>query len=444
MNAEYVYLTEYKDEPNEGEIIGYLLDNGLKVILMRNHKTPVVAVNIWYKVGSKDEKQGKTGFAHLFEHMMFEGSENVGKAEHIKLINNVGGLVNGSTTQDRTNYWEVVPSNQLELALWLEADRMRSLNLVWKNFDNQRSTVKEERRLRIDNQPYMKVLYELKDEFSYNNFAYKHSVIGSVEDLDNATLDDIKAFHDTYYKPNNSILAIVGDINVKEAYFLIKKYFGDIQAGPIVPQVDLTEPSQIREQRNKYKDPFAPFHALLVSYHTPPKTHRDTYVLELWEKILFEGESSRFYQELVEKEQLAIHIIGGNEWKIGPSLFFIFAQLHSKKNLAVLEKVIQKQIQKMRKDMVDNEELIKAKNKIKSEFISQHETVRTQADLLCMYCTVFNNPTQMFKEQKIYDSITAEELLTVANRYFKRNNQTVIEIFPDKEKEIMVESKLNE
>ena len=196
-------------EPEEFQLTGLQLENGLQVIMLKNHQVPVVAVDIWYKVGSKDEKPGKSGFAHLFEHMMFEGSENVGKAEHMKLLTDVGGTVNGSTTQDRTNYWQVVPANQLELALWLEADRMRSLKINRENFENQRATVKEERRLRIDNQPYMPVIYELKDQIAHENFAYQHSVMGSMEDLDRATLEDVTAFHSLYYRPNNAVLTVV-------------------------------------------------------------------------------------------------------------------------------------------------------------------------------------------------------------------------------------------
>lgn len=432
LHSEFQYLKQLETEPDPQQIVGIQLQNGLQVIMMKNHRTPIVAMDIWYKVGSKNEKPGKSGFAHLFEHMMFEGSQNVGKAEHMRMINDVGGTVNGSTSQDRTNYWEIVPANQLELALWLEADRMRSLRITQENFENQRSTVKEERRLRIDNQPYMRVLYELKDEVAYTNFAYKHSVIGSMEDLDRATLDDVRSFHELFYRPNNAVLTIVGDFQVLHALALVRKYFEKIPKGPAIPKVDLTEPTNEDEIRLVYEDQFAPFPAVAVSFKIPERTHPDFYALEILEKIFFDGESSRIYSRLVEKDQTALHVFGGQDGKFGPGLFFIFAQLHPGKKFSDLENTIFREFEEICHEQLTGVELTKAKNKIKSDFVSQQESVRSLADLFCFYATLQNDPEQLYREMALFEKISAAEVQKVAKSYFSRKNSSVIEIYPKK------------
>ncbi len=430
MKHDFLYHTELKSEPEEGRIVGLRLSNGMKIILLKDHSTPVVAVDIWYMVGSRNEQPGRSGFAHLFEHMMFEGSENVGKAQHMKLIYDVGGMVNGSTTQDRTNYFEVVPANQLELALWLEADRMRSLNLTDENFENQRSTVKEERRMRVDNQPYMRVLYELKDEIAYRNFAYQHSVIGSMADLDDAATEDVRNFHDIYYRPNNAVMAIAGDIDARHAFSLVRKYFEQIPAGPAVPAVDLTEPEQQAEKRKGYQDPFAPFPAYVASYHVPGRTHPDFYATELLEKLLFDGESSRLFHRLVEEEQMALHLVGGNDGKFGPALFFLFAQVRPDVTLAQVENVVEEEFERLVREKVTAKELEKVRNKVKAEFVSKQERVRNKADMLCAYTMLYNNPELLFTELDRYLSVTAGQLQEVAQKYFRKSNRSVIEVYP--------------
>jgi len=433
MKTAIIAPVNTQRESEKNEMIDMQLNNGLRVIVAEDHTTPIVAVDIWYKVGSRDEKPGKSGFAHLFEHMMFEGSENVAKSEHMKIINDVGGIVNGSTTQDRTNYWEVVPANQLELVLWLEADRMRSLNLTMENFENQRDTVKEERRMRVDNQPYMRVLYEMKDEVAYTNFAYRHSVIGSMEDLDNASLEDVRRFHDLYYRPNNAVMSIVGDVEIPQTIDLVKKYFEEIPPGPPVPVVDLSEPPQQSEKRTQYRDPFAPFTAYLFAYHIPDRRHTDYYAIELLEKILFDGESSRLYRKLVEEQQLVLHLLGGSDGKFGPSLFFGFVQISPQGNIAAVEQTVRAELADLTENRITDKELEKAKNKIKADFYLKQESVRARADQFCMYATVFDKPGLLYQELDRYLAVTAEELREVATRYFTPDNRTVIEIFPRNE-----------
>jgi len=431
MSSDFQFATEFTGEPGEDEVVGYRLGNGLRVVMLKRHRVPVVAVDLWYLVGSKNEQPGKSGFAHLFEHMMFEGSAHVGKAQHIKFINDVGGMVNASTSQDRTNYWEVVPANQLRLALWLEADRMKSLKLTEENFQNQRSTVKEERRLRVDNQPYMRVLYELKDEVAYQRFPYAHSVIGSMEDLDRATLSDARHFHDTYYRPNNTILAIAGDFQVKEALAIVREYFEEIPAGPPVPSVDLTEPPQQKEKRVNYQDPFAPYPAYLVSYHIPERSHPDFYPLGILDRVLLDGESSRLYRHLVEEKQMVLHLTGGWDGKLGPALFYIFAQLRPGYTFAQLETLLDQEMKAVIDHPLSEAEIRKAKNKILAEHYSQLETVRQIADQLCFYTTLFGNPELIYQEVERFRQVTVRDVRRVARQYFRKENRSVILIHPN-------------
>src|SRR5947207_5531948 len=264
------------------------LDNGLRVIIAPDHAAPVFAISLTYNTGSRNEKQGRTGFAHLFEHMMFEGSANVGKGEHMLLVQNYGGSMNGSTNNDQTNYFEELPKNQLDMALFLESDRMRALNITQENLDNQRNAVQEERRLRVDNQPYGKS-EELLEEMAYDNFPYHHSVIGSMEDLNAASVEDVKAFFRIYYAPNHAVLVLVGDLEPKEALASVKKYFGDIPKQAAPPPVDGTEPEHTKERRQTIDDQLARLPQLQAAYNTPPSNTADYYALQGLAGVLFTG-----------------------------------------------------------------------------------------------------------------------------------------------------------
>ncbi len=430
MNTKsHVLYTPTMDAP-EGQIVVHRLTNGLTLVMMRDTTVPIVAVDIWYKVGSKDEQPGKSGFAHLFEHMMFQGSENVGKAEHMKLISDVGGWMNGSTNKDRTNYFEVVPANQLRLALWLEADRMRALDINESNFENQRATVKEERRQRVDNRPYGPIFSELLDELVYENWAYKHSVIGSMEDLDNATLEDVRQFHDLYYRPNNAVLAIVGDFAVQKAVAMVEEYFSPIPAGPQPPQVDLNEPPQTQEKRLIWKDRFAPHPAFVCAFKIPPRGSNDFYPLEIIEKILFDGESSRMYQRLVEKDELVLHLFGGVDARLGPGLFLIFAQVKPGHTIQEVESAFWDELQQLKHSSISERELQKVKNKLKAEHFSHLERAYYKADMLCLYTAFFEQPELLYTEIDRYLAVTAQNIQEVAQRYFNVEQQNVIEVYP--------------
>src|SRR5436853_1728590 len=273
------------------------LKNGLRVITVEDHSAPVIAIDITYNVGSRNERPGRTGFAHLFEHMMFKGSENVGTGEQYYLIFNNGGTMNGTTNEDRTTYFEALPSNQLDLALFIEADRMRSLVINKANLDNQRNAVQEERRLGVDNQPYGQSS-EVQQGLIYDNFAYKHTVIGSMEDLNAATVEDVASFFKMYYAPNNAVLTLLGDFKTVDALKRIKQNFEKIPRQPEPPGVDMTEPEQKAERRSSVDDALARLPQVDIAFKAVPGNTADFYALQVLSASLQSGQSSRFYQAL--------------------------------------------------------------------------------------------------------------------------------------------------
>ena len=286
------------------------LKNGLRVIISEDHTAPTVSVAVTYNVGSADERPGRTGFAHLFEHMMFKGSENVGPGEHPALIFNNGGTMNGTTNADRTLYFETLPANQLELALFLEGDRMRSLDINKANLDNQRNAVQEERRLRVDNQPYGQT-FETIGEQAYDNPAYKHSMIGSMEDLNAASVDDVATFFKTYYAPNNAVLSIVGDVDTKKTMALVEKYFGAIAAQPRRRSGRIcSEPPHTAERRSTIEDPLARLPRIDIAWIVPPAGTPDDDALDVLSDVLSSGRSSRLNQVVVREKQLATNAFG--------------------------------------------------------------------------------------------------------------------------------------
>src|SRR5580765_1014036 len=300
----------------------YSLANGLRVVLNADNSIPVVSVAVYYDVGSRNEPVGRTGFAHLFEHMMFQGSENVPKAGHFQYVSNAGGTMNGTTSSERTNYFETLPANQLPLALWLESDRMRSLAVTQENLDNQREAVKEEKRLRYDNQPYVNGFLRLF-EMSFKNAANAHSTIGSMEDLDAATVEDIQEFFRIYYAPNNAVLSIAGDFDREVAEGLVRKYFDTIPRQPQPPPVDIDEPYEVAQNYDTFLDKLAPVPAFALGWKILPRRTPEFFALSLASNLLFEGESARLYQKLVKGEESVVQIQGGIDERRGPSGLFI-------------------------------------------------------------------------------------------------------------------------
>ena len=287
----------------------FSLANGLRIVLCEDHAVPVVSVALYYDVGSRNERVGRTGFAHLFEHMMFQGSENVPKAAHFQYIFNAGGSMNGTTSTERTNYYATLPASHLPLARWLESDRMRSLKVTQENLDNQRNAVQEEKRLRYDNQPYVNAFLRI-NELIFKNPANAHSTIGSMEDLDAATIEDVQEFFRIYYAPNNAVLAIVGDFEGGEAIDLVRKYFAEIPSQPTPPPVDVSEAEDVAQSQEVFDDKLAPAPAFVLGWKIL-RAARPTLCTFTRRRSHFEGDSSRLYQKLVKGDESVVSIQGG-------------------------------------------------------------------------------------------------------------------------------------
>jgi zinc protease len=407
------------------------LKNGLRVIIAEDHAAPVISLALTYNVGSRNERQGRTGFAHLFEHMMFKGSENVGSGEHMLLVYNNGGSLNGSTSEERTNYFEQLPANQLDLALFLESDRMRTLPSVItkENLDNQRSTVQEERRQGLDNQPYGKS-NEKFQETMYDNFAYKHSVIGSMDDLSAATVDDVKEFFRIYYAPNNAVLSLVGDFKTAAALAKIKKYFESIPSQPAPAAVDTTEPQQNAERRFSVDDPLARVPQLVMGYKGIVGNTPDIYAMRVLSQALATGQSSRLYQRLVKEKELVTSISGRVDEKRGVGGYQLMAMLVPGKKFADVEAVINEEIARLQKEPIADWELEKAKNSARRSSIQALQSTLGTAMMLGQYAVFYNDPNLINTQFQKIAAVTKADVQRVANKYLKIENRTVCQTNP--------------
>ncbi|HEX2494028.1 MAG TPA: pitrilysin family protein [Steroidobacter sp.] len=401
------------------------LKNGLRVQLVEDHSAPVIALNIAYDVGSRNEREGLTGFAHLFEHMMFKGSQNVGDGEHFYQVFSNGGAMNGVTNADLTLYFETLPANQLELALFLEADRLRSLAITQENLDNQRQAVQEERRLRVDNQPYGRS-YERFGELFYDNFAYKHSTIGSMDDLNAASVKDVAEFFRTYYAPNNAVLSLVGDFGKKQALGLIRRYFESIPRQPEPAAVDLSERPQNAERRETLVDPLARLVQVQIGYKTGPGVAPDQYALQVLSSILQGGDSSRLYQSLAKDKELVVSIGGYVDERIGPGGFYIAAAVHPDKKPQQVEEAIYQQIERLSEQPIADWELEKAKNATRFGYLQTIRSAQTRATALGTYTVKFGDPNLINTRLDRIKFVTREDVQRAAKQYLRPENRTVL------------------
>jgi len=407
----------------------FRLNNGLRVILAVDHSAPTYSICVTYNVGSRDERPGRTGFAHLFEHMLFQGSENVGKGEHFILVQNNGGSANGTTNADRTNYFETLPANQLELGIFLEADRMRALNITQPNLDNQRQTVQEERRQNIDNRPYGRT-HEAVIATAYANFAYQHSVIGSMEDLNAATVQDAADFFRIYYAPNNAVLSLVGDFQMDVALRLIKKYFESIPAQPAPPVPDVAEPEQKTERRKIIEDAFAHTPRLDIVYKIPAGNTPDWYALSVLGQVLSGGVSSRLYQKLIKDKEVALSASAGPDERRGPSLFWFSITARPGTNLAALEKLIYEDIERLQNEQIADWELSKVQMQLRRQRAQQRYSTRARANAFGHYAVYYNDPQLINSVQQKYSQVTKSDLQRVARTYLKETQRTVVITMP--------------
>ncbi|MCA1608728.1 MAG: insulinase family protein, partial [Acidobacteria bacterium] len=373
------------------QIEEFQLKNGLRVVFNFDATVPVVAVAVYYDVGSRNEKEGRTGFAHLFEHMMFQGSENVAKAGHFQHIMKAGGTMNGTTSSERTNYFETLPANQLPLALWLESDRMRSLAVTQENLDNQREAVKEEKRLRYDNQPYGQI-FDLIAEMIYKNFANSHSTIGSMEHLDAATVEDVREFFRIFYAPNNAVLVISGAFEKEEAKQLVETYFGDIPAQPRPPELNVSEPREVANNYREWTDPLAPFPAFLIGWKIPQRRTPEFYALFLAGKLLYDGDSSRLYQKLVKGDESVIQLFGFTDERRGPSSIFVGAIPKPEKDLSKIREIIMTEINRISTEGPSSDEMQKLHNQLINDTLRVRQSSMSRAQQIAEYALYDGDP----------------------------------------------------
>lgn len=407
----------------------FTLPNGLRVILNKDQSVPVVSVAVYYDVGSRNERYGRTGFAHLFEHMMFQGSENVPKAAHFQYIFNAGGTMNGTTSTERTNYFETLPANHLPLALWLESDRMRSLKVTQENLDNQRNAVQEEKRLRYDNQPYVNAFLRI-NELIFKNPANAHSTIGSMEDLDDATIDDVREFFRIYYAPNNAVLTIAGDFDLTEARSLVEKYFKGIPSQPSPPQVDVSEPPEVAGSQETFYDKLAPAPAFVLGWKIPARRTPEFYALSLAGELLFEGDSSRLYQKLVKGDESVVSIQGGIDERRGPSALYVFALPKPGQEVATIRSQIFDEIKQLSSEGPSAEEMEKLRNSLCNDAVRGRQSTMYRAQRLAEYALYDGDPTVFDSELDHYLSVTADQIKTVVNQFLNVENRVVLDIVP--------------
>jgi zinc protease len=407
----------------------FTLANGLRVVLSPDHAIPVVSIAVYYDVGSRNEREGRTGFAHLFEHMMFQGSENVPKAAHFQYIFNAGGTMNGTTSTERTNYFETLPSNYLPLAFWLESDRMRSLKVTQENLDNQRHAVQEEKRLRYDNQPYVNAFLRM-NELIFKNPANAHSTIGSMEDLDAATIDDVREFFRIYYAPNNAVLTVVGDFDTGEARALADKYFGNIPSQPLPPSVDVSETGDVAILEETFHDQLAPAPAFMLGWKIPARRTPDFYALSLAGTLLFDGDSSRLYQKLVKGDESVVSIEGGIDERRGPSALYIFALPKPGQDVNTIRQQIFDEIKHIATDGPTEAEMEKLRNSLCNDAVRGRQSTMYRAQRIAEFALYDSDPRLVDSELDHYLAVTAAAIKHAAASYFDVPDRVVLDIVP--------------
>lgn len=413
------------------------LANGLRVVISPDHSAPIATVGVYYQIGFRLEPRGRSGFAHLFEHMMFQGSEHAGKMEHIRLINSSGGVLNGTTNYDITNYFEVVPSNALERVLWLEADRMRALKVDDENLRNQRDVVKEEVRVNVLNQPYGGFPWLDLPPVAFRNWPNAHNFYGDFADLDAATLEDVRTFFHTYYAPNNAVLLMVGDVEPKESFELVRKYFESIPPHPAVPSANTAEPPQIEERRGEVEEKFGQLPALAIGYKMPERHHRDWYASALLDRVLHGGRAGRIHRTLVLEKQIAIVAEGGmgfpdvfeyNGPTLGTTTIYHKPEYSPEATVAAFDEVIAE----VRDKPIDSDELEPVKVKCRADYFSMLEAggngVPRFGLMHALACfTLFDHDPQLVNT--VLDnflSVTPAEIQATARKYLVPENRSIV------------------
>jgi len=411
----------------------YNLDNGMHVILHQDNTTPIVAVSIMYHVGSKNENPERTGFAHFFEHLMFEGSPNIKRGEYFKIAQNAGAVNNANTSWDRTFYFEILPSNQLELGLWLESERLFHLRIDSTGVETQRGVVKEERKQSYDNRPYGSLI-EQTFSHAYKVHPYRWTPIGSAQYIDKATLQEFIDFHDTYYVPNNATLSISGDIDIKQAKEWIKKYYNDIPKGKKqIIRPTIVEPKQEKEVRDVVYDNIQ-LPAVVEAYHMPAQGTADYYAISMLTTLLADGESSRLTKSIVDKQQKAMYVGAFPIALEDPGLFLMFGIVNSGVTPEELEKAIDDEIEKIKTDEITEKEFQKLKNKTENDLVTKYSTQSGIAESLANFYMYYGNANLINTSIEKYMKVTIEDMKTVAKKYLTKENRVVLYYLPKSEK----------
>jgi zinc protease len=405
------------------------LPNGLTVVLSEDHSTPIVHVNLTYHVGSKNERPGRTGFAHLFEHLMFKGSKNVQPEAHTSMLASIGGQSNAYTTDDETVFWETVPAQYLPLALWLEADRMATLRIDKDTFENEREVVKEERRMRIDNQPYGR-LNEIIYDQAFTVHPYKHATIGSMEDLEAASVDDVRDFYQTYYVPANATLVLVGDFDTPQVLGLVGQYLGRVpKAERPVPRDIPQEPPQTREKRVTLQEPW-PLPAVVVAYHVTRDGNPDSYPLHIAAKVLSDGQTSRIYKKLVYEKQMAVAAFGNANLIEDPNLFYAVAIVQPGHSTEEVTSALITELDRLRSEPITEHELQRTKNQFARDYIFGRLSDQQKAGQLAHAVVIHGDIKTADGEFEIFQNITVADVQRVAKTYFRPENRLVLTLMP--------------
>tara|TARA_R110001592_G_scaffold359340_2_gene665616 strand:- start:55895 stop:57211 length:1317 start_codon:yes stop_codon:yes gene_type:complete len=412
-------------QSNKVEFTEYDLPNGLHVILHQDNSTPIVAVTMMYHVGSKNEVEGRTGMAHFFEHLLFEGSENIARGEFDKYIENAGGVLNANTSQDRTFYYEILPSNQLELGLWLESERLMHAKIETKGIETQREVVKEEKRQRNDNTPYGSIMQESFSR-AYTDHPYRWTPIGSMEDLNAATEQDFIDFYKTYYVPNNAVLSLAGDFNIADAKKMIAKYFSAIPKGTkkmYVPEI--TGTMMTAEVRDTVYDNIQ-LPAVIQTYRIPAQGTPDYYAVDLLGKLLSQGSSSRLQKALVDEKELALGVGAFPFGMEHPGVTLAYVITQSGVDPKDAEDAIQIEINKVQQELISEKELQKLKNQVEADFVGGNSRMAGIAESLANYHMYYGEANLLNTEIKRYLEVTPEDIKRVANKYFTPENRVVL------------------
>ncbi|MBS9768231.1 MAG: insulinase family protein [Flavobacteriaceae bacterium] len=421
MTAQEIEFTEYE------------LPNGLHVILHQDNTAPVVTTSVMYHVGAKNEQPDRTGFAHFFEHLLFEGTKNIGRGKWFEIVSSNGGQNNANTTDDRTYYYEVFPSNALEVGLWMESERMLHPVIDQVGVDTQNEVVKEEKRLRVDNTPYGQFRKVVKQNL-FKKHPYRWTTIGEMEHLDAATLDEFLAFNKKFYVPNNAVLVVAGDIQIEETKELIDKYFAEIPRGKEVVYTKIEEDPITETLHDKFYDANIKIPALVLAYRTPAMNERDAYVLDMLSSVLSGGKSSRLYKRMVDKEKKALQVFAFNSSQEDYGTYMAMALPLGKTTLEELKKDIDEEIVRLQTELISDEEYQKIQNKFESNYVSSNSGVENIANSLARYYMLYKDINLINNEIGIYRNITKEDIRRVAKKYLNPNQRLELEYLPKENK----------